>query len=83
MSAPHDLCQDLNMTGEEMYLRRKDDPKLDELVAEYENAHRRTVDAEETNSAIISDEELTALKATRLKLKDKIVQYMQNPDAPV
>lgn len=83
MAAAHDLCQDLDISAEKMHQLRKADPELDTLVAEYENTDRRTVDAEETTSAIIRDEELTALKATRLKLKDKISRRIRNPEAPV
>lgn len=81
MSAPHDICQDLNLTGEQMHQRRKDDPQLDTLVAEYENLDRRIVDAEETTSAIISDEEMTSMKTKRLELKDQIMQRVQQSEA--
>ena len=81
MSAPHDICQDLNMTGEQMYQRRKDEPQLDELVAEYENLDQRIVAAEEPTSTFISDEEMIAMKSDRLDLKDKIMQRVQSSEA--
>ena len=64
-----------------MYQRRKDDPRLDELVAEYENLDRRIVDAEETTSTFISDEEMIAMKSERLDLKDQIMQRVQSSEA--
>ena len=81
MVAAHDLCQDLGITQDELNQHRKDDPKLDKLVADYENVDKRTVDAEQTNAAIISDEELLALKEGRLKIKDQITQRVQNSQA--
>lgn len=81
MVAAHDLCQDLGITQDELNQHRKDDPKLDKLVGDYENVDKRTVDAEQTNAAIISDEELVALKEERLKIKDQITQRLQDSQA--
>lgn len=74
MAAAHDLAQDLEISHEELHQMRKDDPKLDDLVADYESVDKRTVDAETTNSVIIPDEELTAMKEERLKIKDEIMR---------
>lgn len=81
MVAAHDLCQDLGITQEELSQHRKNDSTLDKLVADYDNVDKRTVDAEQTNAAIISDEELLALKEERLKIKDQITQRVQNSRA--
>ena len=81
MSAPHDICQDLNMTGEEMHERRKNDSELDELMTEYGDLDQRIVDAEKPTSAFISDEEMTAMKSQRLELKDRIMQRVESSQA--
>ncbi|WP_339845847.1 DUF465 domain-containing protein [uncultured Halopseudomonas sp.] len=81
MVAAHDLCQDLGITQDDLSQHRKNDPKLNKLVADYEDVDKRTVDAEQTNAAIISDEELVALKEERLKIKDQITQRLQDSQA--
>lgn len=81
MVISHDLCQDLGISPEELKKRRAEDPKLDHWLVEYENVDKRTVNAEVTNSVIVSDEELRALKEERLVIKDKIMQQLQDPEA--
>mgnify|MGYP003635866555 CR=1 FL=1 len=70
MVAAHDLCQDLGITQDDLSQHRKNDPKLNKLVADYEDVDKRTV-----------DEELVALKEERLKIKDQITQRLQDSQA--
>lgn len=81
MVISHDLCQDLGVSPEELKKRRTEDAKLDHWLVEYENVDQRTVNAEEANPVLVSDEELRAMKEERLVIKDKIMQQLQGSAA--
>lgn len=78
MPVKHDLLQDLKLTKDEIQQKRTADPHLDALIIKYLQADADVVKAETANSDVPNDDDtLKKLKATRLEVKDKIVQQLQ------
>ncbi|MBI6853972.1 DUF465 domain-containing protein [Pseudomonas cichorii] len=76
MPVKHDLFADLQLTREEVVQRSKGDAKLQQLLADYDDADTRVIDAEKGLAGGIADDELKKLKERRLLVKDKIVQCL-------
>lgn len=76
MPVKHDLYADLSISKEELAKRRGSDPKLNKLVAHYDEIDAEVVKAEAGDSGNISDDDLKKLKEKRLLAKDKIVQQL-------
>ncbi|MET0846899.1 MAG: DUF465 domain-containing protein [Pseudomonas sp.] len=79
MPVPHDICQDLKLSKEDIQQKRTKDPRLDSLLNQYSQADAEVVKAETAQSDAPSDDALKKLKEKRVKVKDKIVDLLQKP----
>ncbi|MHC8334047.1 hypothetical protein [Pseudomonas sp. LB3P25] len=77
MPVPHDLCQDLKLSKEDIQQKRTKDPKLDSLINKYSQADADVVKAETAQSDAPSDEALKKLKEKRMQFKKDIVNRLQ------
>lgn len=77
MPVKHDLFQDLGFTKEQVAEHSKTDKKLNQLLVDYNEIDAEVLAAESGASGNVSDEQLLKLKAKRLKVKDLIVQHLQ------
>ena len=73
MPVKHDLYADLSISKEDLAKRRGSDPKLNQLVAHYDEIDAEVLKAEAGSSLGVSDAQLLKLKEKRLATKDKIV----------
>ncbi|WP_285425524.1 DUF465 domain-containing protein [Pseudomonas sp. efr-133-TYG-103a] len=79
MPVKHDLLADLKIDKEELVKKRGNDPKLNQLVNDYDELDADIVKAEKGPSGSISDDDLKKLKEKRLLAKDKIVKQLEYP----
>lgn len=77
MPVKHDLFADLSISKDELGKRRGGDPKLNQLVTDYDTIDGAIVKAENGSAGDISDDQLRELKEKRLLAKDKIVQRLE------
>ncbi|MFJ3486266.1 DUF465 domain-containing protein [Pseudomonas sp. NPDC090202] len=78
MPVKHDLFADLSITREELTKRRSVDPKLNQLVDDYNTLDADILDAEAGTAGDVSDDHLKKLKEKRLLAKDKIVRQLSH-----
>lgn len=79
MPVKHDLFADLSISKDELVKRRSTDPKLNQLVGQYDEIDADIVKAESGSAGDVSDDQLKKLKEKRLLAKDKIVKQLTYP----
>ncbi|MDB6443888.1 MULTISPECIES: YdcH family protein [Pseudomonas] len=77
MPVPHDLCQDLACTKDEIQQKRSENPRLNSLIEKYSRLDAEVVEAEKPTSAGMPDTDLEILKKERLMIKDEIVRHLK------
>jgi uncharacterized protein YdcH (DUF465 family) len=77
MPVKHDLFKDLGFTREQVAERSKADKKLNQLLVDYDEIDAGVLKAEAGAAGSVSDEQLNRLKEKRLRIKDVIMQHMQ------
>ncbi|MCS3470251.1 uncharacterized protein YdcH (DUF465 family) [Pseudomonas sp. JUb42] len=77
MPVKHDLFKDLGFTREQVAERSKADKKLNQLLVDYDEIDAGVLKAEAGAAGSVSDEQLNRLKEKRLRIKDGIMQHMQ------
>jgi uncharacterized protein YdcH (DUF465 family) len=79
MPVPHDICQDLKLSKEDIQQKRSKDSRLDSLLTQYSQADAEVVKAETAQSDAPSDDALKKLKEKRVLVKNQIVERLQTP----
>ncbi|MGL6243146.1 hypothetical protein [Pseudomonas sp.] len=79
MPVPHDICQDLKLSKEDIQQKRSKDSRLDSLLNQYSQADAEVVKAETAKSDAPSDDALKKLKERRVQVKNQIVERLQTP----
>ncbi|WP_268800596.1 DUF465 domain-containing protein [Pseudomonas huanghezhanensis] len=79
MPVKHDLYADLSVSKDDLAKRRGSDPRLNQLVAHYDEIDAEVLKAEAGSSLGVSDGQLLKLKGKRLETKDKIVSQLSHP----
>ncbi|WP_219097240.1 hypothetical protein [Pseudomonas sp. UMAB-40] len=79
MPVPHDICQDLKLSKEDIQQKRSKDSRLDSLLNQYSQADAEVVKAETAQSDAPSDDALKKLKEKRVLVKNQIVERLQTP----
>ncbi|TBN42380.1 DUF465 domain-containing protein [Pseudomonas sp. BGI-2] len=79
MPVPHDICQDLKLSKEDIQQKRSKDSRLDSLLNQYSQADAEVVKAETAQSDAPSDDALKKLKEKRVQVKNQIVERLQTP----
>ncbi|MBV6749174.1 hypothetical protein KV580_02615 [Pseudomonas chlororaphis] len=74
MPVKHDLLADLKLDKEALAQHRSKDPRLNQLLGQYEDIDKEVLAAE---SAQAADDPLRTLKERRLKVKNQIVERLQ------
>ncbi|KIH83377.1 hypothetical protein [Pseudomonas batumici] len=74
MPVKHDLLADLKLNKEELAQHRSKDPRLHQLLDQYDNVDKEVLAAE---SALAADGPLRTLKERRLKVKKQIVERLR------
>ncbi|MFS2161545.1 DUF465 domain-containing protein [Pseudomonas sp. Pseusp122] len=77
MPVKHDLFKDLGFTREQVAQRSKTDRKLNQLLVDYNGIDAEILATEAGAAGSVSDEQLIKLKEKRLRIKDGIMQHMQ------
>ncbi|MHC8386891.1 hypothetical protein ACYZTM_02245 [Pseudomonas sp. MDT2-39-1] len=79
MPVPHDICQDLKLSKEDIQQKRSKDSRLDSLLNQYSQADAEVVKAETAQSDAPSDDALKKLKEKRVQVKNQIVERLKTP----
>jgi uncharacterized protein YdcH (DUF465 family) len=75
MPVKHDLLADLSISKDELVKHRSLDPRLNQLVDQYDEIDATVLKAE---AASADDDQLKKLKEKRLLAKDKIVRQLSS-----
>jgi uncharacterized protein YdcH (DUF465 family) len=75
MPVKHDLLADLSISKDELVKHRSLDPKLNQLVDQYDKIDADVLKAE---AGAADDDEVKKLKEKRLMAKDKIVRQLSS-----